>query len=194
MAGTESGLLQDAGSVSAAPGSWREAWQRWVDRKVTSPAFRRWAAGFWLTRPLVRRRASQLFDLVSGFVYSQVLMACVQLDLFERLAASGPQTAAALAQRVDLPLRSMQRLLDAAVALDLLASREGGRYGLGRLGAPMVGNPGVAAMVRHHAALYADLRDPVALLRQEAVGTAMSAYWPYAAYAQAEQLLSLIHI
>ena len=36
---------------------------------------------------------------------------------------------------------------------------------LGPLGAAMVGNPGVAAMVEHHALLYADLADPVALLR-----------------------------
>jgi demethylspheroidene O-methyltransferase len=159
-----------------------------VQDKVTSHAFRRWAAGFWLTRPLVRRRASQLFDLVSGFVYSQILLACVRLDLFERLAASGPQTAAALAQRVDLPLRSMQRLLDAAVSLRLLAAVEDGCYTLGSLGAPMVGNTAVAAMVEHHAALYADLRDPVTLLRTEGAGTAMSAYWPYAAYEQPQAL------
>jgi demethylspheroidene O-methyltransferase len=136
----------------------------------------------------VRRRAAQLFDLVSGFVYTQVLLACVRLDLFERLAAQGPQTAAALAQRCELPLRSMQRLLDAAVALRLLAPRAGGCYGLGALGAPMVGNEGLAAMVLHHAALYADLRDPVALLRDEGLGSAMSAYWPYAAYPSADEL------
>jgi demethylspheroidene O-methyltransferase len=37
-------------------------------------------------------------------------------------------------------------------------------------------------MIEHHAALYADLRDPLALLRGEGAGSAMSAYWPYAAY------------
>jgi demethylspheroidene O-methyltransferase len=82
----------------------------------------------------------------------------------------------------------MQRLLDAAVSLRLLAVRRGGRYALGTLGAPMVGNAPLAAMVEHHAALYADLRDPVALLRDEGAGSAMSAYWPYAAYPTAEQL------
>jgi demethylspheroidene O-methyltransferase len=112
----------------------------------------------------------------------------VRLDIFEQLAAQGPQTAAALAQRHAMPLRSMQRLLDAAVALKLLRPRSGGRYGLGSLGAPMVGNTGLAAMVEHHAALYADLRDPVALLRNEGLGSAMSAYWPYAAYPRAEEL------
>ena len=46
----------------------------------------------------------------------------------------------------------------------------------------MVGNPGLAAMVEHHAILYADLRDPVALLRGEGRGgTGLARYWPYAA-------------
>ena len=58
--------------------------------------------------------------------------------------------------------------------------RSGGRYGLGPLGAPLVGNPAVAAMVEHHAVLYADLRDPVALLRGEGDAPALSRYWAYA--------------
>jgi demethylspheroidene O-methyltransferase len=159
------------------------SWRDWVQRQVSSPRFRRWAAGFWLTRPLVRRRAAQLFDLVAGFVYTQVLLACVRLDLFNRLAYSGPADAAALALRHGLPLRAMQRLLDAAVAVRLLTRRRGGRYALGALGAPMVGNAPLAAMVEHHAALYADLRDPVALLRDEGAGSALASYWPYATHA-----------
>jgi hypothetical protein len=162
--------------------------REWLQRRIASPAFRRWAAAFPLTRPFARRRAAQLFDLVAGFVYTQVLLACVRLDLFERLADSGPQDAATLAARLQLPLRSMQRLLDAAVALRLLELDAAGRVRLGPLGAPMVGNGAVAAMVEHHAALYADLRDPVALLRDEGAGSAMAAYWPYAAYPRAEQL------
>lgn len=180
--GVQARVRHDEARVNPASGSWREAWQDWVERKVTDPVFRRWATGFWLTRPLVRRRAAQVFDLVSGFVYSQILLACVRLDLFEALHRDGPQTAATLAQRNGLPLRSMQRLLDAGVALGLLASRPGGRFALGHLGAPLVGNAGLLAMIEHHAALYADLRDPVALLRDEGAGSAMSAYWPYAAY------------
>jgi len=190
MAHPDSPALAAAGAEP--PGPWHERLGDWVQRRVSSPGFRRWAAGFWLTRPLVRRRAGQLFDLVAGFVYTQVLLACVRLDLFDRLSASGPETAAVLAQRHGLPLRSMQRLLDAAVAVDLLAPRRGGRYGLGRLGAPMVGNAPLAAMVEHHAALYADLRDPLALLREEGAGSAMARYWPYAthtgAYPRADDL------
>ena len=163
-------------------------WARWQDRMaawVASPAFRRRAAAFPLTRPLVRRRAARLFDLVAGFVYSQVLLACVRLRLFDELAG-GADTAQRLAERHGLPPRSMQRLLDAAVSLDLLARRPGGHYALGALGAPMVGNAGLAAMVEHHAALYADLDDPLALLRAEGAGSRMAAYWPYAREARVD--------
>jgi demethylspheroidene O-methyltransferase len=157
---------------------------------VASHRFQRWAAGFWLTRPLARRHASDLFDLVAGFVYTQVLAACVRLDLFERLGAQGPMTAAALAAACAMPERAMQRLLDAGVSIRLLERRSGARFGLGPLGAPMVGNAALKAMVEHHAALYADLRDPVALLRNEGAGSAMSAYWPYAAYPTPDALPS----
>ena len=43
----------------------------------------------------------------------------------------------------------------------------------------MLGNPAIAAFVAHHDLLYADLGDPVALLRGEAE-TRLSRFWPYA--------------
>lgn len=158
----------------------RDRWCAWRDRVLADRRFQRWAARFPLTRPIARRRARGLFDLVAGFVYSQVLLACVRLRLFEILA-EGPQTLAALAPRLSLPEEAAERLLAAAVSLQLVERRSGGRFGLGPLGAPLVGDTAIAAMVEHHATLYADLRDPVALLRGQAGATAMSNYWPYAA-------------
>lgn len=154
-------------------------WQAWRDHLLTSPAFRRCAARNPLMRPMARRRASELFDLVSGFVYTQVLLACVRLDLFERLA-QGPLTAAELSRAIEVPLHNTERLLAAALSLDLVEHRAGDRYGLGKLGAPMVANPALHAMVEHHAILYADLQDPVALLRGDIDHPALSRYWAYA--------------
>jgi demethylspheroidene O-methyltransferase len=153
----------------------------WRNRTVARPAFQRWAAAFPLTRPVARRHARDLFDLVAGFVYSQVLLACVHLDLFERLA-DGPMTLAALSDRIGLGAEGTERLVAAAVSLELLERRSGGRVALGRLGAPMVGNRAVAAMVEHHTTLYGDIADPVALLRREG-RPGMAGYWPYVAYA-----------
>ena len=175
--------------------SWRQRWQAWRDGVLTNPDFQRRAARSWWMRPIARRRARGLFDLVAGFVYSQVLLACVRLQLFD-LLAQGPLTESELARRLDLPLDGLQRLLAAGVALDLLEHRRGvsggggggsgsgnrgvARYGLGKLGAPMVGNAAIAALVEHHAVLYADLQDPVALLRGTSAPPALSAYWAYA--------------
>jgi demethylspheroidene O-methyltransferase len=132
-----------------------------------------------LTRPIARKRAAELFDLCAGFVYSQTLAACVQLDLFEGLRA-GPRDVATMASRAAMSAEAMTSLCEAASALQLLERRGAARYGLGPLGAALLGNPGIAAMVRHHAALYADLGDPVALLRGEDRERRLAHYWPYA--------------
>ncbi|MGJ4905184.1 methyltransferase [Bradyrhizobium sp. HKCCYLS2058] len=155
-----------------------DRWRGWRDALLASAAFQRWAAAFPLTRPIARRRAAELFDLCAGFVYSQTLAACVQLDLFETLRA-GPCDLAALASRAVVPEAAMESLCEAASALQLL-ERRGACYGLGPLGAALLGNPGIAAMVRHHAALYADLTDPVALLRGQDRERRLAQYWPYA--------------
>ena len=157
-----------------------DRWCAWRDGLVGSRHFRRWAAGFPLTRPIAQRRARGLFDLVAGFVYSQVLLACVRLRLFDMLAEE-PQTLSALAPRLGLSEDAAQRLLMAAVSLDLVERRSRGRFGLGPLGAPLVGDAAIASMVEHHADLYVDLADPVALLRGEARTSALANYWPYAA-------------
>jgi demethylspheroidene O-methyltransferase len=156
-----------------------DLWSGWRDRLLASPRFQRWAAAFPLTRPIARSRARTLFDLCAGFVYSQILLACVQLRLFEMLA-QGPQTLAVLAERMQLAPDAAERLLRAAAALRLVEARGDAVFGLGDLGAALVGNPGIAAMVRHHAALYRDLADPVALLRASQAGTELGRYWPYA--------------
>ncbi len=150
----------------------------WRDRTLASPDFRAWAARFPLTRPIARRRSRALFDLCAGFVYSQVLQSCVQLDLFNILHV-GPQTPGALASRLGLTVERTERLCEAAAGLTLLR-RRGDAYGLGPLGAAMIGNDGVAAMVRHHAILYRDLADPVGLFRGTG-STGLAAYWPYGA-------------
>jgi demethylspheroidene O-methyltransferase len=160
-------------------GGWLERLRGGRDRLLASARFRDAAAAFPLTRPLARRRARALFDLCAGFVYSQILLACVRLRLFD-LLRDGPQPLAHLAHRLGLPAERARRLCAAAAALGLLARRSGERYALGPLGAALAGNPAVVAMIEHHALLYADLADPVGLLRGEA-RTALRDYWAYAA-------------
>ena len=173
---------------TAAPGaSWSDRWLALRDRLLASPGFQRHAARFPLTRGIARRRAAQVFDLIAGFVYSQVLLACVRLRLFDTLA-EGPRSLDELSASLGLEPAAAERLLAAAVSLRLVEKRSGARFGLGVLGAPLVGNGGVAAMVEHHALLYADLADPVALLRGTAPSGRLADYWPYAGAADPGRL------
>ncbi len=171
--------------MSAATASFSDRLLGWRDRLLASPAFQRAAASFPLTRPVAQRRARELFDLVAGFVYSQVLSACVKLDLFRRLA-DGPLVLEQLARHCRMSEPATERLLAAAVSLKLLERRGRDargqlRYGLGVLGAPLVDNEAVLAMVRHHDTLYTDLTDPVALLRGSGPAPALSGFYPYTA-------------
>lgn len=157
----------------------RRVWLRQRNRLLASPRFQRWAAAFPLTRPIARHQSKALFDLCAGFVYAQVLFACVRLGLFEALA-DGEMSTSQLAARLNVPPANLRRLLRAAQALDLVEPRPDDAHALGPKGAVLSGNVGIRAMIEHHAAFYADLADPVALLRDEASGTALSTFWPYA--------------
>ncbi len=153
----------------------RPRWLRFRNRLLASSRFQEWASAFPLTRPRARAEAAELFDLVGGFVHSQILAACVELDLLARL----PATTAALATACELPPDSMRRLLRGAASLGLVEPLGDG-WTLGPRGAALRGNPGVAAMIAHHTAFYADMADPVALLRRGGGGGALADYWAYA--------------
>ncbi|MEL6287699.1 MAG: methyltransferase [Pseudomonadota bacterium] len=149
-------------------------------RQLMSTRRQNQLAEFPLTRGIAKRKARKLFDICAGFVYSQILKACVELDLFTLLADT-PMAARDIAAKLDLLGDRTERLCDAAVALDLLDRRSDGTYIVGEMGASVIGCPGLVEMVRHHDIFYDDLRDPVALLRDGEGNTELSRYWTYAA-------------
>ena len=167
-----------------------ERFAQWRASLVADPRFQRWAPRLPLVRAVARRRTRALFDLTAGFVYSQILFACVQLDVFARLA-KGARPATEIAAEIGLPEEPARRLLKAAVALNLLRAWPGDRFGLDDLGSAVLGNPGVAAMVKHHALLYADLADPIALLKRGG-GEALPDFWTYAADSDADAYSELM--
>ena len=158
----------------------RERWIGWRNRLFTDPRFQQWASAFPLTRPIVRARARRAFDLVAGFAYAQVLVACVEAGLLD-LLAEGACDSTTAASRARLGLDATERLLRAAASLGIAESLPAGRWMLGTEGAALQCNPGALAMIRHHALLYRDLADPLALLRADRqTPTALSDFWTYA--------------
>jgi len=156
-----------------------ERFYHWRNRLLTDAGFRKWAASFPLTRPIARAKAREVFDLCAGFVYSQVLYACVALDIL-RIVRDAPLDVETLAARIAMPADGTDRLARAAASLKLLRRRADGRYGLGERGAALLGAPSVLDMISHHAVLYADLQDPAALLRRRSSETQLAEFWRYA--------------
>ena len=156
----------------------------WFHRLIAKPSFQTWASKFPLTRGIARREGAEMFDLVAGFVQSQVLMAVVELRLLHRLL-DAPRDVVALAHEARIAPDRMAVLLQAASALGLIRRQRDGRYSLARKGAALLGVPGLEAMILHHRAFYRDLEDPVALLRGE-VETELADFWPYVFGARGE--------
>lgn len=168
---------QSMSGLQRAP--WRDRLDAWLDRWMTSQTLYQWTSRNVLTRWVTRRRAKQVFDLMAGFVYTQVLLACVRLKILETVCEK-PRTLQELASHCKVPASALQRLLESARALGLLEWRGGDRYGLGPLGAPVAGHAGIRAMIEHHSVLYQDMADPVGLLTDTLSNAQMAEYWPYA--------------
>ncbi|SDW17913.1 methyltransferase [Roseicitreum antarcticum] len=151
-----------------------QGWRGRLNRLVGRPAFQAWAARFPLTRRRTRAEGSAIFDLMSGFVYSQVLFALVELDLLIRLR----DTPLASGDLPDLPAQRMEALLLAATALGLMRRTSGEKFQTSLRGAAIPGVPGLTDMIRHHAIFYRDMADPLAVLRGEK-DTELAHFWPY---------------
>ncbi|SIS50761.1 demethylspheroidene O-methyltransferase [Roseivivax lentus] len=154
----------------------RPSWRMRLAKLAAKPSFQRWSARFPLTRTHVRKEGEALFDLVQGFVASQVLRALIELRLLHR-AMDGPLDPRALSGPLEIRADRLAQLLQAGAALGLLR-RNRDRFEITTRGAALLGVPGLEGMIRHHDVLYRDLADPVALLRGQ-VDTEMVGFWPY---------------
>jgi demethylspheroidene O-methyltransferase len=163
----------------------RLTWALWRNRVIANPRLRDLARWCPPARLPARRYARSLFDLTAGFVYSQVTHAFVQSGLLAELA-KGPvqlEDAAALAR---LPPSATETLLKAAQSLGL-TERHADLWVLGRQGAALAWSPGVAEMIAHHHLLYADLTDPLAMLRGDGAGR-LARLWEYGADADPDDV------
>lgn len=147
-----------------------------LTRLSMSPRFHRIVERIPVLRSHARAVGRALFDVVSGFVQSQVLLALVELRVLHHLAG-GAHTADGLARLCAVPTDRMVILLRAAAALRLV--RQGGAlWHLTPRGGAFLTVPGLEAMVRHHDVLYRDLTDPVAFFRGQ-TQPELAGFWPY---------------
>jgi len=156
------------------------------DRLIADARFQNRVAKIPFLKNIAKKRANQLFDVMAGFVYTQILLSCVRLNLFN-LLKDGPLSLDEIKRVCALDVTPLKKLLDAAVSIELLEIRSKNRYGLGTLGAPMVGNTALSSMIEHHTVLYDDLRDPLRLLSGDIEIKKMEKFWPYVSPDQQDQ-------
>ncbi|MBA4225964.1 MAG: methyltransferase [Hyphomonas sp.] len=155
----------------------------WKNRLIADPAFQAFAVSNPLTRPVANRKAAESFDLVAGFVYSQILAAAVETGLIRR-ACEGAFSAEEFSEASGLGVPGSERLMLAAASLKLLRRQSDGRFAIGEMGAALLGNPSVFAMIRHHQVLYRDLEDIMGRLRLRTAETELGQFWAYRAEAE----------
>ncbi|MGA2023446.1 MAG: methyltransferase [Steroidobacteraceae bacterium] len=166
---------------------WGAGWHGWRNWLVSEARFRRFIARTPLLRGIARRQAAALFDLCAGFVNAQVLHASVRLGLLESLRA-GALRRDDLQRRCGLEEAPLRLLLGATDALKLTETRGAECWGLGMLGAALLGNAAVLRMIEHQPLMYDDLRDPIALLQGRAAPGELARYWAYARKALPQHL------
>ncbi len=149
----------------------------WFARLVARPDVQSIVSRLPFAQALARKDGEEIFDILQGFVASQVLMALVELGLLRRLL-DAPESSENLALSLGLPRDRLERLLRAGVALRLLRIKRNGRYSLARRGAAILGVPGLEAMIQHNRAFYEDLLDPKVFLQGEEE-TNLQRFWPY---------------
>jgi len=165
---TETGLGAGVPRHGSGPG--------WAAKLALQPWFHRMCSRIPGLRYIARTEGEALFEVVSGFVRSQCLLALVELRVLHRLADS-PDTTARLALLTGVPGNRMAVLLQAGAALKLVR-RKGDQWRLTARGAAFLTVPGLEAMVRHHPVLYRDLSDPTAFFRGE-TQPELARFWPY---------------
>jgi demethylspheroidene O-methyltransferase len=156
------------GSAAAGPG--------WAARLAGQGWFHKLCARVPGLRGIARAEGAALFEVVSGFVRSQALLALVELRVLHRLAESALGTAD-LALATGVPEARMRVLLQAGAGLRLMKERRG-LWRLTPRGAAFLAVPGLEGMVLHHPVLYRDLYDPTAFFRGE-TDPDLARFWPY---------------
>jgi demethylspheroidene O-methyltransferase len=123
-----------------------------------------------------RKEGEQIFQLMTGFVDTQILLTFVRTGALECLYEK-PRAVDELGQLIGFDSEATLLLCRAGVALRLIKLR-GNKVTLARRGALILGLPGILELIDHHSILYQDLIDPKAFFNGDAPRK-LAAFWPY---------------
>ena len=115
------------------PYSLKTRWLMQRNRIFGSERFHYWAARLPLFRQVTQRKAAQQMDMITGFVYSQILFVFVETGLLQYISAS-PRSTAELLAFLDLNEDAAMRVVKAGTAINVLESPQPDLWLLGEMG------------------------------------------------------------
>ena len=124
----------------------------------------------------INYEGGRIYDVMAGFVYSQILHSLVELDILQYLK-SGGKSLSELSNFAKIKEDKALTLLRSACALKLIYCKNNS-YWLSRMGVQIIAIPGLLEMIRHNQLLYKDLDSPVSILKGKE-NTYLSNFWPY---------------
>lgn len=151
----------------------------WAAKKTalyTNPSFQDLVSRLPLASRFSRKEGEAIFQLMTGFVDTQILLAFVRTGALAHLR-HGPLTVMQLGQNIGLDSGKTRLLCRAGMALKLV-DLDKDTVRLARRGILVLGLPGIQELIDHHSILYDDLKDPVAFLTGQTENR-LAAFWPY---------------
>ena len=161
-------------------------WYNQKNKIIKNIRIQDFLAKFPITSRIARKEGEAIFQLMTGFVDTQILFTFVQSGAL-KLLEDNPMGVEELSRKIGLDLKGAEILCRAGCALGLVRFKSQ-RVFLARRGVLILSLPGMAELIDHHSILYEDLSDPISLFRGEKE-TQLSKFWPYV-FGQADSLSS----
>ena len=133
-----------------------EIFSNWLNNLVAKPSFHSFIKKIPIIRQLAFNEGEKIYDLVAGFVYSQILLAFIELSLID-FFISGRKSIDEITKYTGLSSNKCLLLCNAATSIGLLKKRRDSTFKLTRLGAAIKGVRGLDKMILHHKIFYRDL-------------------------------------
>jgi len=123
-----------------------------------------------------RKEGEAIFQLMSGFVDTQILLAFVRTGALDKLRER-PKSISQLASLIGIDVEAARVLCGAGQALGLVSVRND-QVSIARRGILILTLPGISELIDHHSVLYSDLQDPVTFFNGQSERQ-LAHFWPY---------------
>ena len=142
---------------------------------------------FPITSRVARKEGEAIFQLMTGFVDTQILFTLVKSGALKHLENKS-LSIEELSDKIGIDVKVTELLCRAGHALGLVRLKSKKIF-LARRGALILSLPGMMELIDHHSILFEDLLDPISLFNGEKE-TKLSQFWPYV-FGEAKSLDSM---